>query len=535
MYGPSGHVDTFCRDNLPDAATAPDMIGVPAYPDWLNAGVELSDRLAQSDGSRVALRGRTTSMTYAELAARSDRIAQVLVEDMQVMPGQRVLLYGANTPALVSVFLGILKAGGVAVNVMPQLRAREIGQVISKAKITHALCDRRQIAELERCTVARSALTATLSYDGTGEGTGALDRLVGGKTGAFTAVRVGRDDVALIAFTSGSTGTPKATAHFHRDILSIADTYGQGVLAITSEDICLGTPPVAFAFGLCGLVSYPLRAGATAVLLDDLTPETLAKAIETYGATVCYTSPTAYRRMLGLETDPASLRSLRVAVSAGETLQADLFDAWQARVGCPLLDGIGSTETLSFFISNRIETAVAGATGRPVAPYQARVVDDALQDLPPNTPGRLAVKGPTGCRYLDDPRQGDVVKDGWTLTGDTFFKDETGLFHFVGRADDMIISAGYTIAAPEVEAALLSHSAVSDCAVIGAPDEERGHIVEAIVVLAPGWAPGADTTAKLQAHAKSEIAPYKYPRSIRYMDALPKTPSGKTRRFLLRR
>lgn len=535
MLGPSGHIDTFCRDGLPDAADWPDILHLNAYPDWLNAGVELSDATAAAGhADRIALRGRTMTLTYAQLAERSDRIAQVLIEDMGVVPGNRVLLFGGNTPALVSALLGILKAGAVAVNIMPLLRAGEIDKVVDKARATHALCDLKQAAELDRCDTAGALLRSALSFDGTGGGAGELDRRMAGKTGAFTPVPVGRDDVAIIGFTSGSTGAPKAAVQFHRDLVGIADGYGRDILGITAEDVCLGTPPVAFAYGLCGLVCYPLRFGATSVLLDDLTPATLAPAIDAFGATICYTAPTAYRRMLDDTPAPGALRSLRLAVSAGETLPADLFEKWRARFPATILDGIGSTEMLSFYISGRPGRAVAGSTGLPVPGYEAKIVGDDLRELGANQPGRLAVRGPTGCRYLSDPRQAEMVSGGWNLTGDVFYRDEGGLFHFVGRVDDMILSSGYTIAGPEVEAALATHDAVGDCAVVGKPDASRGEIVEAVVVLNRGWTPCTETTTALQDHVKALIAPYKYPRSVRYVDALPKTPSGKTRRFLLR-
>jgi 2-aminobenzoate-CoA ligase len=533
MLGPSGHVDTFCRDNLPEPAHWPDLINLPAYPDWMNAGVELSDAsVAAGHGKRIALQGRERAFTYSELAARSDRIARRLVNDLDLVPGNRVLVFGANTPALVAHWLGVLKAGGVVVAAMPLLRAGELATIIGSANVSHAICDARLQNELEDGVAEAKRAVAVMSFDASGQ-TGASD---GDEVllQPFSAARTGRDDVALIAFTSGSTGQPKAAVHFHRDIVSIADGYGRDVLTMSHEDICIGTPPVAFAYGLCGLISNPLRAGACTVLRDDLTVDSLPEAVRDHGATVLFSGPTAYRQMLATGLSGTDVSSLRVAVSAGETLTAQTQNAWTEATGVPILDAIGSTEMLSFFLTNRVADNVPGTTGRPVAGYEVRIVDEDMRTLPINTRGRLAVRGPTGCRYLADARQAEAVRDGWTLTGDIFLKDDAGRFHCFGRADDIILSAGYNIAGSEVEAALASHAAVQECAVIGIPDDERGQIVEAVVVLNPGWRADDETAARLQSHAKGAIAPYKYPRSIRFADVLPKTPSGKIQRFRLR-
>ncbi len=355
-----------------------------------------------------------------------------------------------------------------------------------------------------------------------------------GKPVRFDAVRTGRDDVALLGFTSGTTGEPKATMHFHRDLLIIADGYAREVLGVTPDDVFVGSPPLAFTFGLGGLAIFPLRFGATATLLENAAPPQMVEIIETYKATVCFTSPTAYRAMMAAMDKGADLSSLRAAVSAGETLPAPVFEEWTRKTGKPILDGIGSTELLHIFITNRFGDARAAATGRPVAGYRAKIVDDDMNEVPDGTIGHLAVRGPTGCRYLADPRQTNYVRDGWNLTGDDFMRDKGGIFHFAARADDMIISSGYNIAGPEVEAALLAHPAVAECAVVGAPDEERGHIVQAHVVLRNGVAAGEATAKALQDHVKAAIAPYKYPRSVKFIAALPKTQTGKIQRYKLK-
>jgi 2-aminobenzoate-CoA ligase len=385
------------------------------------------------------------------------------------------------------------------------------------------------------CAKESAWLKQVVGFDGTANHDAELDRVALSRPVRFTAPPTGRDDVALLGFTSGTTGEPKATMHFHRDLLIIADGYAKEVLQVTPEDVFVGSPPLAFTFGLGGLAIFPLRFGASAALLEQATPPNMIEIIERYRATVCFTAPTAYRVMLKAMADGADLSSLRAAVSAGETLPAPVYDEWIRRTGKPMLDGIGATEMLHIFLTNRFDDHRPASTGRPVTGYEARIVDDAGQEVPRGEVGRLAVRGPTGCRYLTDSRQGAYVQKGWNLTGDSFWQDEDGYFHFAARSDDMIISAGYNIAGPEVEAALLAHPAVLECAVIGAADNDRGQIVEAHVVLVPGHPPDDALVAQLQAHVKAVIAPYKYPRRILFLPALPKTQTGKIQRFRLRR
>ena len=414
------------------------------------------------------------------------------------------------------------------------LRAAELGKIVDKAEITLALCDTRLMDELVSCAKDSGFLQKVVGFDGTANHDAELDRIALNKPVLFEAVQTGRDDVALLGFTSGTTGEPKATMHFHRDLLIIADGYAKEVLGVTPEDIFIGSPPLAFTFGLGGLAIFPLRFGAAATLLESATPPNMIEIIQTYKATICFTAPTAYRAMLAAMEEGADLSSLRMAVSAGETLPPPVYDAWMAKTGKPLLDGIGATEMLHIFISNRLGHSAAGATGTPVTGYEARIVDEDMNEVPHGDPGKLAVRGPTGCRYLNDDRQKGYVRDGWNLTGDTFMEDDGGVFHFLARSDDMIISSGYNIAGPEVEAALLAHTDVAECGVIGAADSERGQIVQAHVVLVEGAAADADTVKRLQDHVKATIAPYKYPRSIKFIDALPKTQTGKIQRFRLK-
>src|SRR5690348_13491752 len=462
--GSSGHVDDFSRRNLPPFDQWPALLlDRPEfqYPEYLNAAVELTDRMVEKGfGDQTALIGNGRRRTYKELADWSNRLAHALVENYGVKPGNRVLIRSGNNPALVAAWLAATKAGAVVVNTMPMLRAGELSKIVDKAEVALALTDSRIADELVACAKTSRFLKQVVNFDGTSNHDAELDRVALNKPVRFDAVKTGRDDVALLGFTSGTTGEPKATMHFHRDLLMIADGYAREVLQVTSDDVFVGSPPLAFTFGLGGLAIFPLRFGATATLLESATPANMVQIIETYKATICFTAPTAYRAMLAAMDQGADLSSLRLAVSAGETLPAAVFDDWTRKTGKPILDGIGSTELLHIFITNRIGDASPGATGRPVAGYEAKVVDDAMQEVARGEIGRLAVRGPTGCRYLADKRQKSYVRDGWNITGDTFMQDADGRFHFVARADDMIVSAGYNIAGPEVEAALLKHAEV---------------------------------------------------------------------------
>src|SRR5438477_8420573 len=536
--GPSGHVDDFARRNLPPSEQWPDLLlDRPEfqYPEYLNAAVELTDRIVERGwGDRIALIGNGRQRTYKELADWSNRLAHGLVESYGVKPGNRVLIRSGNNPALVAAWLAATKAGAVVVNTMPMLRAGELARVVAKARIGLALTERRVADELVACAKPSKFLKQVVNFDGTSNHDAELDRVALNKPVRFDAVKTGRDDVALLGFTSGTTGEPKATMHFHRDLLIVADGYAREVLNVTPDDVFVGSPPLAFTFGLGGLAIFPLRFGATATLLENAAPGEMVKIIEAYKATICFTSPTAYRAMMAAMDNGADLSSLRLAVSAGETLPATVFDSWTRKTGKPILDGVGSTELLSIFITNRVGDSVAGTTGHPVSGYEAKIVDEEMNELPPGTAGKLAVRGPTGCRYLADSRQTNYVRDGWNLTGDTFVCDEKGRLSFVARSDDMIVSSGYNIAGPEIEAALLTHRAVAECGVVGAPDEARGMIVKAYVVVASGIEPDAALATELQEHVKREIAPYKYPRAIEFVAQLPKTETGKLKRFALR-
>ncbi len=536
MLEPTAHVDTFARDNLPPVEQWPQLqLADFDYPERLNAAVELTDRLvARGFGDNVALIGNGRRRTYKELSDWTNRIAHALVEDYGIKPGNRVLVRSANNPAMVACWLAATKAGAVVVNTMPMLRAGELGKIVDKAEIAVALCDTRLMDELVACAKSSRFLKKVIGFDGTANHDAELDRIALGKSVRFDAVTTRRDDVALLGFTSGTTGEPKATMHFHRDLLIIADGYAKEILQVTPADVFVGSPPLAFTFGLGGLAIFPLRFGATATLLENASPANMIEIIETYKATISFTAPTAYRVMLAAMDGGADLSSLRIAVSAGETLPAPVFNDWVKKTGKPILDGIGSTEMLHIFISNRIDDAAPASTGRPVTGYEAKIVDDDMKEKPRGEVGWLAVRGPTGCRYLADSRQHAYVRDGWNLTGDAFVQDADGYFHFISRTDDMIISSGYNIAGPEVEAALLSHPDVKECAVVSIPDEERGQIVQAHVVLRTGVAGDPETARKLQDHVKATIAPYKYPRSVKFTDTLPKTQTGKLQRFRLR-
>lgn len=533
---PSAHVDTFSRDNLPPDDQWPDfLLDGFDYPDKLNAAVELTDRMVdQGFGDHVALIGNGRRRTYKELSDWTNRLAHALAEDYGVKPGNRVLIRSANNPAMVACWLAATKAGAVVVNTMPMLRAGELAKIVDKAQVNLALCDTRMMDEIVACAKLSPTLEKVVGFDGTANHDAELDRAGLDKPVSFDAVQTSQDDVALLGFTSGTTGEPKATMHFHRDLMIIADGYAREVLGVTPDDVFVGSPPLAFTFGLGGLAVFPLRFGATATLLETASPPNMIDIIETYKATICFTAPTAYRAMMRAMDEGADLTSLRVAVSAGETLPGPVFEEWKTKTGKEMLDGIGSTELLHIFISNRFGSAAPAQTGTPVSGYQAIVVDDQMGEVARGTVGKLAIKGPTGCRYLNDDRQASYVRDGWNLTGDSFIQDEAGIFHFAARSDDMIISSGYNIAGPEVEAALLSHDEVVECAVIGVADEDRGQIVQAHVVLVDNASADTDCIKRLQDHVKQTIAPFKYPRSVVFTNSLPKTQTGKIQRFRLR-
>ena len=531
----TAHIDTFARDNLPPHGEWPELIFERPeldYPERLNCATELLDRaLERGWGGRIALRSPQAEITYAQLLERANRIAQVLTEDMGLVPGNRVLLRGANSPEMAACWFAVMKAGGIAVATMPLLRAKELTEIAGKAEATHALCDRRLDAELKAALPACPALrTLTYWHD---DAPDALDALAARKPGTFANVDTLAEDPALIAFTSGTTGKPKGTVHFHRDVIAMCDCFPRSCLLPSAQDVFCGTPPLAFTFGLGGLLCFPMRFGASVVLVEKLTPELLLETIARLRATICFTAPTFYRQMAQL-AGGRDLHRLKKCVSAGEALPDATRQLFKQATGIEIIDGIGATELIHIFISHTPETVRRGATGYAIPGYRAAVLDDEGRSCAPGAVGRLAVKGPTGCRYLADARQRDYVRDGWNITGDAYLRDGDGYFFYQARTDDMIISAGYNIAGPEVEGALLGHEAVAECGVVGVPDEDRGQAVKAYVVLKPGHDRSDAAVKMLQEHVKAAIAPYKYPRRIEFVDALPRTETGKLQRFKLR-
>ncbi len=529
----TAHVDHFARDNLPPRDLWPVIrFDLPElqYPERMNCGIELLDRMvAGGFADRPCVLSPTERWTYADLLEKANRIARVLTEEMGLVPGNRVLLRAANAPMMVACWFAVVKAGGIAVSTMPLLRARELCTIIDKAQVTHALCAAPLAEELElarpRCpTLRHVACFATDAADG-------LEARMRAGNGDFTNVDTAADDVCLIAFTSGTTGVPKGTMHFHRDVMAIADTFPRSTLKPEPDDLFCGSPPLAFTFGLGGLVIFPMRFGASTLLLPAASPPVLlAEAIERHRASVCFTSPTGYRAMLPL-IPGHDIGALRKCVSAGEALPLPTWQAFYDATGIRIIDGLGSTEMLHIFIASAGDEIRPGATGKPVPGYEACVLDAEGNPLPPGQPGRLAVRGPTGCRYLADPRQSVYVENGWNITGDAYVIDEDGYFWFQARNDDMIISSGYNIAGPEVEEALLTHPDVAECAVVASPDPDRGAVVKAFVVLREGAVRDAKA---LQDFVKQSIAPYKYPRAVEFIDSLPRTETGKVQRFKLR-
>ncbi len=526
LLTPTAHVDTFCRDRLPPQDLWPelrfDAPDVAGYPASLNCAAVLLDENGAAPGD-PCLRSPTRTMTYGDVRQRTAQLARVLTEDLGLRPGNRVLLRGPNNPWLALSWLAVLQAGGVVVTTMALLRPKEIATIADLTEPSLAICDPRFTADL----AAGAPGLTTLIHDDE------LSARCDAKDGTFTPYRTAADDVALLAPTSGTTGRPKVTMHFHRDVLAVCDTFSRHVIRPRRDDVFTGTPPLGFTFGLGGLLLFPLRAGASTLLIERATPAELAEAIAEHGVTVLSTAPTAYRAMLAAGRGE-SLRGLSRCVSAGEHLPKTVWERFRDETGIKIIDGIGSTEMLHIFIGSADEAIRPGSTGKVVPGYSATILDDDGNPVPDGEPGRLAVKGPTGCRYLRDDRQRTYVRDGWNITGDTYVKDADGYYWFQARSDDMIISAGYNIAGPEVEEALLGHPDVAEVAVIGAPDSDRGMIVEAFVVLRAGVRGDPAKVTELQDFAKKSIAPYKYPRLIEFVDALPKTLSGKTQRYRLR-
>lgn len=528
----TAHVDTFARDRLPPPAQWPQLnLDRPelCFPERLNCATVLcDDAVAEGHGSRPAVRTHAGVWTYRELLSHANQIANVLVHEHGVVPGNRVLLRAPNNAMLFACWLAVMKVGAIAVTTMPLLRAKELGQIAIKAQVELALCDVRFLDELRDAAAQTGRLSRIVTWSD-----GVLEKAMAGQSTCFDNVQTMRDDVCLIAFTSGTTGEPKATLHFHRDMLIMAELVGGYLLQTRPTDLYVGSPPLGFTFGLGALLVFPLRYRACAGLVEQPTAENLLSAVQEFGATCLFTAPTMYRALAPL-VGKFNISSLRSCVSAGETLPHSTSDQWFEASSLRLIDGIGATEMTHIFIASKGPEIRPGSTGRPLPGYEAVVLDEAGRILPPGNSGRLAVRGPTGCRYLDDPRQESYVINGWNVTGDRYRLDQDGYFWFEGRADDMIISGGYNISGPEVEAALLQHPLVGECAVVGAPDPARGCIVKAYVVLAAGGQPGKRMVEELQRFVKDRIAPFKYPRAIEFLDQLPKTRTGKIQRSALR-
>jgi len=532
----TAHVDTFAKDNLPARELWPEFIFERpelVYPDRMNCATELLDRAVDRGwGPRTAIVAADgTRWNYAELLDRANRIAHVLVDDLGLVPGNRVLLRGTNHPMLAACWFAVIKTGGIAVGTMPLLRAKELTDIVTKATVTHALCDARLADELTAALPACPTLTR-IAYFKSGAADG-IEARMQDRAETFDDVVTAAADTCLIAFTSGTTGRPKGTMHFHRDVLAACDCWPLSTLCARADDLFSGSPPLAFTFGLGGLLLFPLRIGAATLLLEKAPPDALLAAIAQHRIGVLFTAPTSYRAMAA-QVGHYDLSSLHKCVAAGEALPAATRKLWKDATGIDIIDGIGTTELLHIFISHDEAHAKPGATGKPVPGYHACIMDDAGRPAPRGTIGRLAVKGPTGCRYLADERQTDYVKDGWNYTGDAYSIDEDGDFIYHARTDDMIISAGYNIAGPEVEDALLMHPAVAECGVVGSPDEQRGELVKAFVVLKTGHDADAAMAQELQEFVKRAIAPYKYPRAVEFTASLPRTETGKLQRFRLR-
>lgn len=532
----TAHVDTFARDSLPPRDQWPEMIfEIPEvqYPERINCGAELLDKHVQKGwGNRPVIHNYAGVISYAEMLKQVNQIAHVLTEDMGLVPGNRVLLRGANSAIMAICWFAVVKAGLIAVTTMAMLREKELVDVMEKAQVNAALCDKALDAELLAAQKRCPSLKQIMYFnDASSDG---LEARAGGKSEEFEAIDTAADDVVLIAFTSGTTGKPKGTMHFHRDVLAICDCFPKSIVQMTSDDISIGTPPLAFTFGLGGILLFPMRVGGSTVLLEKLSPDIMLKAIQDFKITITWSSPVFYRQMSGL-VGGYNISSLKKCISAGEALPVSTRTMWREASGIEMIDGIGSTELLHIFISAAGADVRPGSTGRPIPGYRACILDQQGNPLPSGNVGRLAVKGPTGCRYMSDERQKDYSQNGWNVTGDAYFMDDDGYFWFHARTDDIILTAGYNVSGPEVEEALMKHPAVADCAVVGAPDDDRGQIVKAFVVLKAGETGDEAMVKTLQEFVKQVIAPYKYPRAIEFKESLPRTNTGKLQRFVLRR
>jgi len=533
---PSVQTDRFVHDRLPPRALWPHMrydlpeLTIPAQANLVDVLFARAEKSGLS--GRPFLRSDTLTLSYADASERVNRIAQVLTQDLQLVPGNRVLLRGGNTIGMALAWLGVVKAGLVAVATMPLLRAKELGEIIAKSQASVALCDAGLLPELQTAQDLNPTLATIVPFNL--DAPHSLDARAAGKDGRIAPCPTAADDIAMMAFTSGTTGTPKAAVHTHRDVLAACEAWPRHVLKANPEDIVMGSPPLAFTFGLGGMLIFPMWAGASVYYPGiAYTPQAMVKLINEVGATICYTAPTFYRQMAAFAKQHG-VPTLRVCVSAGEGLPDATRQLWKEATGIEMTDGIGATEMFHIFISAAPADVRRGAIGKVVPGYTARVVDDAGREVPRGTIGKLAVIGPTGCRYLDDPRQARYVQDGWNYPGDAFVQDEDGYFFYQARADDMIITSGYNVGGPEVEDALLKHPAVAECGVIGVPDDERGMVVKAFVVLKPGQAADETTAKLLQDHVKASLAPFKYPRQVEFVNSLPRTETGKLQRFKLR-
>lgn len=524
--------DNFAHLSLPSSELQPEykFLNLPQFnrPEMLNCVEKLLDNhIAEGCGNNICIRTFEETWTYQDLYEKANQIAHVLVDDLGFQSGNRVLIRSANNPMMVACWFAVLKAGGIVVATMPLLRSKELKTIIYCAEISHAFCDSDLAEEMN---LVQSDFLKKVSFYRNAD----LEKLMESKPKTFHNYHSKADSVALIGFTSGTTGLPKMTAHYHKDILNICEAFPQYALQPTSADVFIGSPPLGFTFGLGGLVLFPMYFGASTFLIEKPSPDLLLKAIQDYKITVCFTAPTAWR-IITPKVNDFDVSSLRKCVSAGETLPLKVWQDWYDTTGLKIIDGIGATEMLHIFISSNEENMKPGATGLAITGYEAKIIDAKGNEVPKNEPGRLAVRGITGCKYLNrEDKQKEYVENGWNITGDIFRQDEEGYFYFVARGDDMIISSGYNIAAIEVESVLLTHEAILECAVVGLPDEERGMLVCAHVVLKDNVKAAEELKTQIQNWFKITAAPYKYPRMINFVEALPKTETGKIQRFKLK-
>ena len=502
-----------------------------------NVAVSFIDRnLDEGRGDKTIIRMvGGGEVTFSELAENVNRAGNVLA-GLGIAPGDRVLMVVKDCPEFYYLFWGAIKAGIVPVPINTLLRARDYRFTIEDSGCAGVVYSPEFAGEVEPALDAASHKPAEI-FRTQGDGKTLSARMAGVSMELDAAPAKAEDDCFWL-YSSGTTGTPKGAVHAHRDMVVTSEHYGVRTLGVREDDTCFSAAKLFFAYGLGNAMTVPLWVGATAVLLPDRpTPDNVFDVIATYRPTVFYGVPTLYAAQLKvLESETPDLASLRVCVSAGEALPADIFRRWREKTGTAILDGIGSTEALHIFISNTLDDIKPGTSGRIVPGYQARIMGENGKEVPPGDSGRLMIRGEsTAGYYWSNPEKtAETMVDGWLNTGDTYIQDDDGYYHYGGRNDDMLKVGGIWCSPFEIEARLIEHPKVLEAAVVGRADDDDLVKPEAFVVLNDPADAGDGMARSLKEHCKESLAKYKYPRWFNFVEALPKTATGKIQRFKLR-